>query len=227
MAPIVAVVGCGTYSVARFIRDVGGLISFSQASYENVEVIGLLSLLLMLSTVPLTRLVIGRRPFTHLPFDARLWECVVFGVSFITLAVSSSLVFIGALVVLPLLVPIKVILTYVLGDNANLATALVSIPIVFSCVGLAFSVCHVLCLQTGRGNLVSDIGSLLPEPRSGIRVGEVLYYSLATMLGAESPGYEPRGLCRWVTLLQLTVAKIIEILIVGVGIAVIVTKAVQ
>jgi hypothetical protein len=62
--------------------------------------------------------------------------------------------------------------------------------------------------------------------RRSLRPGvwDILYYSLATMLEADTGGLSTTGATRWISFSQSLVAKALEIVIVGVGITLILNK---
>ena len=53
---------------------------------------------------------------------------------------------------------------------------------------------------------------------------DILHFSLATMVGADSAGPSPSGATRWLALAQSLVTKALEIVIVGVGITLILNR---
>jgi len=169
-----------------------------------------------------------RRPFTDVPFEAPPWEFMVLGA---TAAVGMLLMgagLAGALVVIPVLVPLKVLSSWVLGDHASLAKATLSLPIVYLAASVGFAAIYVALIAKSFGNL-SRAGSEFHQAGPGKPWPspiEPLYFSLCTMIGVGA-GWEPTGTCRWVAVFQAAAAKLLEVLIVVIGLALLLQRTVH
>jgi hypothetical protein len=197
--------------------------------YESAEWLAPAFVVVLLALVWITDQFTTRniRPLTHVPPEGWWWEFLVigaFGSSMIVLLFLSAG---GVLILLPIILPIKAIVTYALGPGATLASAIVALPMAYFGVGLAFALLYVVVAATGKGNVTKDGAPLFPgSHQAGYlpAVGDTLFFSLATMLGSDTGGLAVTGTLRWVTLAQATAAKAIEIAIVGVGITLILNR---
>jgi len=192
--------------------------------YRNLEIVGILGTLALvaLMSAPLS----GVRPFTHVPLDGRWWEYLVFGVTASLLGIVSCLLMLCPTVVIPIIIPIKLLQSWVLSSGATLITALITFPVVFVCTSVAFAAVYLWALVNGKGNLVRNQKPLYSGAvGEGWPFTEVYYFSLSTMLKG-SPQYEGSGACRWIALAEIAVARLLEIGIVTVGIGAILKRAV-
>src|SRR5207244_3720911 len=92
---------------------------------EWIGILGTIALLLMLRTPQVPVL----RPFTHVPPAGRWWEYVVFGLSLAVWIVITVVPMICFVIVLPIVIPFKLLSVYVLGPRATLASALLALPL--------------------------------------------------------------------------------------------------
>jgi|SRR6266566_1169519 hypothetical protein len=191
--------------------------------YDHLEIITIIGTALFMVTMRFS-IPPERRPFTYIPLDAHWWEYPIF---YLTAAIFSlsSLIFIScAAIGLPILVPLKFLRVYVLGPKATLGTALVAFPVVFLTTSIAFAVVYMALMVQGKGNLIRNESPLYTgKPGVGWPLAETYYFSLSTMVKG-TPQYEGTGWCRWVALAQVTVARLLEVAIVTVGIGAILKR---
>lgn len=163
-------------------------------------------------------------PLFGVPFGAPWWKYVVFGaVTPIWTALTLGFQ-VGLFVVAPILTPAKVVYEYTLSPTASLTSAVIALPITFLCVTLAFAILYFITALHGKGAILkSDRVVLRGRPKVGKLwpLSEVFYFSASTMLKGGADGYEVIGWLRWMVLSQVLVAKLLELLIVGVGIGLI------
>lgn len=193
--------------------------------FDYIEIIssGCFIILLILLGIPIR----SQRPFFHVPWEAAWWEFFIFGITTTIFSLVYLVSLVGGLIVLPLIVPIKVIYVYAFGPHANLLKAVIAIPIVIFTVGLAFTIVYVTCILKGRGALLDKGTDLYTDwKKRGLDQAALstFYFSVSTFLGGFATPYEPQGWCRWIALVQLVVGKILEVVLIGVGIAILITK---
>lgn len=166
-----------------------------------------------------------KRPFIHVPWDGRWWEFIVMGAFGVPLILCGLTLFLCATVVLPVLVPIKLLYEYVFGPSATLYSAFLSFPVVFITASFAFAILFIILIETGKGNL-SKGGQLLNSGVSGQGYSalEVIYFSASTMIKG-TPQYEATGWCRWAALLEVLVGRLLELGIVTIGFAIIIRQS--
>jgi hypothetical protein len=140
------------------------------------------------------------------------------------LAVSSFMSVLCATVVLPILIPLKLLNVYVLGPAATVQTALFVFPAVFFTSSVAFTAVYLALILNRKGNLVRNQKPLYSGTiGEGWPFVEIYYFSISTMLKG-TPQYEGTGWCRWIALAQITVARLLEIAIVTLGIGAILKR---
>ena len=128
--------------------------------------------------------------------------------------------------VVPVLLPLKALSVYVLGDRATLLSALLAFPIVFLTTSIAFAAVYIGLMVKQKGNLVRNQNLLYSGKRGeGWPFVETYYFSLSTMVKG-SPQYEAIGWCRWAALAEVTVGRLLEVAIVTVGIGAILKRGV-
>ncbi len=133
----------------------------------------------------------------------------------------------GAFIVLPTVAPFKVIYEYTLSPAASLRSALTAIPLVLFAVSLGFALVYLVAARRGLGNLlVNGRGLFADFETKGILPSfrEAMHFSLATMVSGGSADTAAAGWCRWIAIVQSLVGKVIEVVIVGAGIGLIVTR---
>jgi|GEM_PF-6670804 len=168
-----------------------------------------------------------QRPFFSVPWEGAWWEFIVFGMTRAGFALVYSISIIGSLIFLPLLVPLKVIYVYSLGPNASLFKAVAAIPIVIFTVSMAFTIIYATCILKEKGTLRDKGTNLYTDWRTHGIVHSIMstfYFSVTTFLGGFATPYEPQGWCKWIALFQLVVGKVLEVVLVGIGIAIIITR---
>jgi hypothetical protein len=103
-------------------------------------------------------------------------------------------------------------------------TALIAFPTVFGTSSVAFTAVYIILMVNKKGNLVRNQKPLYSGViGEGWPFAETYYFSVSTMLKG-TPQYEGTGWCRWVALAQITVARLIEITIVTLGIGAILKR---
>ena len=209
----------GVFFLIKNLSNTGVL---TKAIFDYAEIVGLVGLTLLVLQV--TTDVRDYRPFTWVPADGRWWEYVVLGsvAAIRGLFILSSSV--AALIILPILVPIKVIYKYTLSPSASLWSALLAVPMVVLCTSFAFTLLYFFAAVTKRGDLSTPTGRLFDDTPYGPPLLETFHFSLKVMLGRDDGQVKPARACQWILFAQLFAVKIIDILIVGVGIALIVSK---
>jgi hypothetical protein len=188
-----------------------------------LELIGIAgtAVFLLLVRLPSTSEI---RPFNHVPPEASWWEYMVFGA---TMAIFAPLTFISiasVVIVLPVLIPFKMLRVYVLGPSATLTSALVALPLVFLTISICFSALYIWLLVKEKGNLVrNQVPLYAAKPFEPLPFAETYYFSLSTMVKG-TPQYEATGWCRWVALLEITVSRLLEVAVVTIGIGTILKR---
>lgn len=215
----------GAFYGTFLIGQSGSFTQVGQWIYESAEWLGPSAIVLALAVSWLMEQL--ERPFTHVPFDAPWWEFAVFGLFAATAGIVICASILTAVLLFTILIPVKAIIVYALGEGATIASALIAIPLAYFGVGLGFLFIYLVMLLNGSGNLLKDGTALFPGPQKTgwlPAARDTLYYSLATMIGADSAGLSATGPVRWVALAQSTVARALEIVIVGVGITLILER---
>lgn len=188
--------------------------------YDHVEIVGPVGGLLFLLLLDLPSG--DEMAFRFIPFALPWWRYLAFGISsaLLMLGILASLVCV--VLVLPVLLPIKLLQVDVLGPNATLSSAIVALPLAFATTSGAFALAFLTLMVKNRGNLVRDEVPLYDAEAGGPwPLGEIFYYSLSTMLKG-SQRYEATGWCRWLALVEIISGRLLEVLIVTIGIGVII-----
>jgi hypothetical protein len=193
--------------------------------YDHLELIGPIALIVVLLALKYDSLG-TRRPFNFVPPDGSWWEYVVFGITAAVFGMISIAAMICAAAILPFLLPIKVMLIYVLGQDATLVSALIAFPLVFLTISLVFAAIYLWLMLRNKGHLNKSNQPLYTgKAGEGWPFVEVYYFSLSTMLKG-APQYEASGWCRWVALGEIAIARLLEVGIVTVGIGAILKRGV-
>ena len=175
-------------------------------------------------------LLVKFTPPNGLADDAPWWKYFVAGLVWMPCMCIALLPGVTSIFCIGFWIPAKLLRERVLSTEATLVSALWSFPAIYAGISVAFALVYVVMSDGGHGTLVTKVeGKVLPIGRKETVVGlsgilEVYYFSLATMVRGPQT-FEPVGLCRWVALLQIIVARLLEIAIVSVGISVIVRRA--
>jgi hypothetical protein len=113
----------------------------------------------------------------------------------------------------------------VLGPHATITGALISFPLIVATSSVSFMALYGLAIATGKGNLFRDKQPLWDKgPEKAWPLGEVYYFSLSTMMKGTTQ-YDATGWCRWLAILQVTLARLLEVAVVTIGIGAILKRA--
>jgi hypothetical protein len=166
----------------------------------------------------------NKRPWTWVPPDGKWWEYLIFGVTGSSFAMVTLSVTAGAVIVVPILLPFKLLTVYVFGSHASLTSAVVSVPLVSAAVGLLFALLYGFLVINDRGNFLES-GQPVYEPARGrgFTATDLCQFSLSIMFDVDS-SWEPVGWCKWMVLAQAAVTKLLEIAVVGIGVALIIER---
>src|SRR5689334_1177021 len=91
--------------------------------YQYAEVIGPVCLVAIGLLARPNLLPANKRPWTWVPPDGRWWEYLVFGVTASSVGILSLIIAGGAVVVLSMVLPFKLLTVYVFGSHASLTSA--------------------------------------------------------------------------------------------------------
>jgi hypothetical protein len=190
--------------------------------YHYAEVVSVISLLLCLVMANVD--MSSKRPWTHVPSDGAWWEFIIFGATVGVFGPLTLILMIGTFLILPVLLPFKILREYVFGSQATLVSAVVAVPLIAAATGFLFMMLYLFLMTKGRGSMRKDSQSIYDnKPGQGWPIADVLHFSLATMLDADTT-VEPTGWCRWAALIQAAIAKVIEIIVVAIGVTLIIER---
>jgi hypothetical protein len=169
-----------------------------------------------------------KRPFTFVPLDGSWWEYLVFGITSSLRAVKFIQAVVAILLV-PVVLPCKLVAYYILGSSSTLIKLTVSIPVVVLSINLLFSIAFFFFINNGRGELLGEEGSLLKLPSGGAGgsvgdLAQLYYFSCLAFLGTGFGEYRPTGYCRLVVLIAVLVGRLLEIVVISVGTSVLVER---
>jgi hypothetical protein len=190
--------------------------------FDHVELVGIGGLAVYLALVATST---SKLPLDGLPWEAPWWKFLLFGVELMIFSVVALAATLCAVVAIPILLPIKLLMVRVLGRSATIAGALLSFPLILASTSVTFAALYGVAIGTGKGNLVRDRVPLYDKaPGKPWPLGEVYYFSLSTMVKG-STQYDATGWCRWLALLQVTLARLLEVAVVTIGIGAILRRA--
>jgi hypothetical protein len=165
-------------------------------------------------------------PFIRVATSAPWWQHIVFGLFGFYIITSAIVGMFGFIVLLGCVWPWKMVYLFMHDyKEQTLMSVIVAVPLVFACVGGLFAAMYGVGLTRLKGNLRQN-GTLYNVPDLGkpsYEMPDLLYLSWCTMLGADS-GYETLGVCRWIALMETLVAKLLEIVIIAVGLGIVVNR---
>lgn len=140
-------------------------------------------------------------------------------------------------------IPIYISQKYIFNAFAiSLVDAVLVIPRMLLYVGIAFTTLYGWAISNKKGKLDSnDYKPFLQiEPTQTITLNnqnfsvipkfdkksltETFYYSMAILLGFGPLKYEPEGLCKWLSLLEMLVGKMLDVIIIGIGISLVLSR---
>lgn len=217
-------------SSVLFLLDKAGLTEQQLVTtiYGNVEWLAPVSLVICVIAFMIAERLSElpeRRPFNFVPLDGSWWEYLVIGT---VGSLGSFVVFpmLFALIVVPIILPYKLIAYYILGSSSTLIKLAVSVPVVIFAINVMFSVAFISTIQNEKGELIGDEGSLAkPGFGRGLRdVAQVYYFSCLAFLGTGFGEYRPTGYCRVVVLLAVILGRLLELVVISIGASLLVDR---
>jgi hypothetical protein len=190
--------------------------------FDHVELVGIGGLAVYLALVATST---QKLPLDGLPWEAPWWKFLLFGVELMVFSVVALAATLCAVIAIPIVLPLKLLMVRVLGPSATIAGALLSFPVILATTSVSFMALYWLAIVMGKGNLMRD---KLPLYEKGLGkpwpLGEVYYFSLSTMVKGASQ-YDATGWCRWLSLLEVTLVRLLEVAVVTIGIGAILKRA--
>ena len=198
---------------------IGGPREFLKWVYASSVEIGLICLvaLVLFAELPIQ---FDKRPFTILPNGAARWEQFIFGSCLGTIGYLTLAIGLGAFIILPIITPIRVLISYSLSPEATVISAVAALPILWVAVGALF--CYVYAgitrlelgdLKEGERVLFTGHGPLYRDLIAAFK------FSLGVLVKGSVTSVRAHGRCEWVALAETIVGRLLEIVAVSIGIA--------
>lgn len=192
-------------------------------AYRNVEWMGPLLIVVGVLLIFAWDRWGNREPFSGVPWGAPWWQNIVFGASTTIYGVAFAGSMFGGVILTGAVLPFKIASEYILSPSSTVTKLIVATPLAFSSLGVILTVAMLMTIGGGRGGLIGDEGRLAESPPRGTGAGSsdvvrVYYFVCLALLGVGFGEYKPVGYCRLISLIAVVVGRILEIVVIAVGI---------